>query len=83
VIRAGYQQGCVIILYESLRGILHFRSVGSEGWIDRSRAMQEPLRELNCETDGNVKRSCKINPTDAQFDLSDVLGRNSPNTRSR
>jgi len=82
--RAGYQQGCVTILHESLGGaFLHFRSVGSEGQIDRLKAMQEPSQELKYENDANVTGSCKINPADAQFDLSDPLGRNSANTRSR
>jgi hypothetical protein len=56
---------------------LHSRSGGSDGQMDRLKAMQEPLRKLKCENDANVTGSCTIDPADAQFYLFDALGRNS------
>lgn len=46
---------------------LHSRSVGSDGQMDRLKAMQEPLRELKCYNDANVTGFCTMNPADAQF----------------
>jgi hypothetical protein len=56
---------------------LRSRGVGSDGPMDRLKAMQELLRELKCENNANVMGFCTINPAGDRFDLFEALGTNS------